>query len=243
MSEATISVNSAESGNKGLKGGALGLVSSVVIGMSSTAPAYSLAASLGLVVATTAGSGIVGVKAPAIMLLAFVPMYFIAVAYAELNKAEPDCGTTFTWAARAFGARVGWVLPLLGGIMLLGAFIIAAKLYSQSDYGETTLFGIGGVFLLGVGSLVLGVVLMEIYARIRPDYFAGRTLTRGQAELVLAPGAGVVPHVGLPDSGKMPTVISPDLSNLPPGERAVDAREIVGLPVREEDDRDDPTPS
>ena len=41
----------------------------------------------------------------------------------------------------------------------------------------------------------------------------------------------------------MPTVISPDLSNLPPGERAVHAREIVGLPAREEDDRDDPTPS
>ena len=37
-------------GTKGLKGGALGLVSSVVIGMASTAPAYSLAASLGLIV-------------------------------------------------------------------------------------------------------------------------------------------------------------------------------------------------
>ncbi|GAA4359634.1 APC family permease [Angustibacter luteus] len=569
MAEAMTNADTAASGSKGLKGGALGLVSSVVIGMSSTAPAYSLAASLGFVVATTAGDGIVGVKAPAIMLLAFVPMYFIAVAYAELNKAEPDCGTTFTWAARAFGARVGWmggwgiiaadvivmanlaqiagsysfelvgadsladstfwstvagivwiilmtyicyrgievsarvqyallsvevtvlvvfsayalikvytgnappgslhpslswliptglplssvvtatliavfiywgwdtavacneesddpgrtpgraaiiatvlllatyaivsiatvafagvgtsgiglgnldnaddvfralgqtvfgdstfgrlmegllvisvltsasastqttilptarttlsmsayraiparfarihpryltpsvstvwmgavsivfyvgltlvseniladsiaavglliafyygltgfacvwfyrrtltrnfrdlvmqgVLPLAGGIMLLGAFVIAAKLYSQSDYGETTLFGIGGVFLLGIGSLVLGVVLMEVYARIRPDFFAGRTLTRGQAELVLAPGVGAVPHIGLPDSGQMPTVIAPDLSNLPPGESAVDAREVVGLPAREEDERDDPTPS
>ena len=37
--------------SKGLKGGALGLVSSIVVGMASTAPAYSLAASLGLVVA------------------------------------------------------------------------------------------------------------------------------------------------------------------------------------------------
>ncbi len=35
------------SGEKGLKGGALGLVSSIVVGMASTAPAYSLAASLG----------------------------------------------------------------------------------------------------------------------------------------------------------------------------------------------------
>ena len=96
-------------GDKGLKGGALGLVSSIVVGMASTAPAYSLAASLGFVVATTNGNSIVGVKAPAIMLLAFVPMFFIAVAYSELNKAEPDCGTTFTWASRAFGPYVGWL--------------------------------------------------------------------------------------------------------------------------------------
>ena len=96
-------------GDKGLKSGALGLISSIVVGIASTAPAYSLAASLGFVVATTNGSGIVGVKAPAIMLLAFVPMFLIAIAYSELNKAEPDCGTTFTWASRAFGPWVGWM--------------------------------------------------------------------------------------------------------------------------------------
>jgi amino acid transporter len=95
--------------DKGLRIGALGLVSSVVVGVASTAPAYSLAASLGFVVATTNGDGIVGVKAPAIMLLAFVPMFFIAIAYTELNRSEPGCGTTSTWAARAFGPWVGWM--------------------------------------------------------------------------------------------------------------------------------------
>ena len=100
-------VSGSGAGEKGLKGGTLGLVSSIVVGVASTAPAYSLAASLGYVVLVSNGEGIVGVKAPAIMLLAFLPMYFIAVAYAELNKAEPDCGTTFIWAARAFGTRTG----------------------------------------------------------------------------------------------------------------------------------------
>ena len=95
MSKGELAVES-----KGLKGGALGLVSSIVVGMASTAPAYSLAATLGLVVAS-GGSLLAGVKAPAIVLLAFIPMYMIAVAYQELNKAEPDCGTTFTWATRA----------------------------------------------------------------------------------------------------------------------------------------------
>jgi hypothetical protein len=79
---AETTVDTAAAGAKGLKGGTLGLISSMVVGVASTAPAYSLAASLGYVVLVANGDGIVGIKAPSIMLLAFVPMYFIAVAYA-----------------------------------------------------------------------------------------------------------------------------------------------------------------
>jgi len=122
-----VTTESVERETKGLKAGALGLVGSVVVGIASTAPAYSLAASLGYVVITQNGSGIVGVKAPLIMVLAFIPMYFIAVAYAELNKAEPDCGTTFTWAARAFGTRTGW----LGGWGIIAADVIVMANLSQ----------------------------------------------------------------------------------------------------------------
>ena len=111
---------------KGLKGGALGLVSSVVVGTASTAPAYSLAASLGFVVAG-GGAILAGVMAPAIILLAFVPMYLIAVAYQELNRAEPDCGTTFTWAARAFGPITGW----LGGWGIIAADVIVMANLAQ----------------------------------------------------------------------------------------------------------------
>ncbi|WP_081681007.1 APC family permease [Cellulomonas sp. URHD0024] len=111
---------------KGLKGGALGLVSSIVVGTASTAPAYSLAASLGFVVAG-GGAILAGVKAPAIILLAFVPMYLIAVAYQELNRAEPDCGTTFTWATRAFGPITGW----LGGWGIIAADVIVMANLAQ----------------------------------------------------------------------------------------------------------------
>ena len=99
---------------KGLKGDALGLVSSIVIAMASTAPAYSLAATLGFVVMA------VGIYSPAIMVLAFLPMLFIAIAYQELNQDTPDCGTTFTWAARALGPRAGW----MGGWGIIAADII-----------------------------------------------------------------------------------------------------------------------
>ena len=86
--------------SKGLRGGTLGLLSGVVVGLASMAPAYSLAATLGLIVASGGGQ-LSGVKAPAVVLISFIPMYLIAVAYQELNEAEPDCGTTFRWASRA----------------------------------------------------------------------------------------------------------------------------------------------
>ena len=60
---------SEEPGDKGLKEGALGFISSVVVGVASTAPAYSLAATLGFVVIA-----IDGLQAPIITILAFVPM-------------------------------------------------------------------------------------------------------------------------------------------------------------------------
>ena len=89
--------------NKGLKTGAIGLLAAVVIGVASTAPGYSIAASLGFV------TGEAGFQAPAIMWLAFLPMLFIAAAYFYLNRADPDCGTTFTWATRAIGPKSGWI--------------------------------------------------------------------------------------------------------------------------------------
>jgi len=91
-----------ESRDKGLRTGALGLVSSVVMGVASVAPAYSLAATLFFVVAA------VGLKSPLVAVLAFVPMLLCSIGFSELNKADPDCGTTFIWAARAFGPKTGW---------------------------------------------------------------------------------------------------------------------------------------
>ena len=92
-----------EPDQKGLKKNAITFISNVVIGVASTAPGYSLAATLGFV---TAIAGI-GMGAPAVMLVAFIPMLFIALAYNYMNRADPDCGTTFTWVTRAMGPSAG----------------------------------------------------------------------------------------------------------------------------------------
>ncbi len=107
--------------DKGLRGGAIGLLSSVVIGVSSTAPAYSMAATLGLVAAVT------GFHSPGILVASFVPMLCIALAFRDLNKVDPDCGTTFAWAARAFGPWIGW----MGGWGIVAADVIVMASLSQ----------------------------------------------------------------------------------------------------------------
>ena len=107
--------------DKGLKGGALGLVAATVMGVASTAPAYSLAATLGLIVA------VVGLGAPIVAVLAFIPIFLTSIGYSELNKADPDCGTTFTWAARAFGPRTGWA----GGWAIVAADVLVMASLAQ----------------------------------------------------------------------------------------------------------------
>ena len=110
--------------DKGLKKGALGLISSTVIGVASTAPAYSLAATLGFVVV------VIGPQAPIVTILAFIPILLTSFAYRELNRADPDCGTTFTWATRAFGPKTGW----------MGGWGIVAEMphggFKHSGYGK-----------------------------------------------------------------------------------------------------------
>ena len=88
---------------KGLSSGTLGVVGSTVIGLASTAPLYSLAATLGYVIIA------VGAQAPLVFIVACIPMIFAAFAYQELNREMPDCGTTFVWGAKAFGPVTGWI--------------------------------------------------------------------------------------------------------------------------------------
>jgi hypothetical protein len=92
------------------------------------------------------------------------------------------------------------VLPLLGGLLLLAFFFIAAKTYANPDYGYTSIAGVGGVFLIGIGSLLLGVVLMFVYQAIAPAYFRGDTLPKAQsADLVLVGGGDRPEGVRPPD--------------------------------------------
>lgn len=150
-----------EVGEGGLRANAIGFVSSTVIGVASTAPGYSLAAVLGFVVAAGPVGATVGVQGPAIMIAAFIPMLFIAASYFYMNRADPDCGTTFTWVSKALGPRTGW----LGGWAIIVADIIVMANLAQ-------IAGLYSFYLVGIDEpstvavTALGVIWIAIMTAI-----------------------------------------------------------------------------
>lgn len=175
----------AGAGDKGLKKNAIGFVSSIVIGVASTAPGYSLAAVLGFVVAAGTTTSVVGFQAPAIMIVAFLPMLFIAAAYYYMNRADPDCGTTFSWVTKAMGPHIGW----LGGWAIIIADIIVmanlaqiAGLYSFLLVGwESAADSIVAVTAVGVVWIaimtVIVVISIELSARTQVFLLGAEVIT------------------------------------------------------------------
>src|SRR3954468_13745614 len=145
--------------DKGLKKDALGFVSSCVIGVASTAPGYSLAASLGFVVAVAG----VGLQAPAGILVAFVPMLLIASAYYYLNRADPDCGTTFSWATRALGPSVGWIG---GWAIILADVIVMANLAQIAGLSSFLLVGWQSAADSTLAVTIVGVIWIVVMTAI-----------------------------------------------------------------------------
>src|SRR5271170_2063658 len=173
IESAAVSGSPASSGvvDKGLKKGAIGYLSNIVIGVASTAPAYSLAATLGFILAVKG----VGVHAPAVMLVAFIPMLLVASAYKYFNRADPDAGTTFAWTTRAFGPVTGW---LNGWAIFLADLIVMASLADIAAIYTFKLFGfseLGGSKVAIIIAAILWIAIMtwicyrgiELSARIQ----------------------------------------------------------------------------
>lgn len=161
---------------KGLKPNAITFVSNVVIGVASAAPAYSLASALGTI------AGLAAFGTPAIMIAAFLPMFCVAVAYYHLNRAHPDCGTTFAWVARTMGPHAGWI----GGWALIATnIIVMPSLAAIAGQYTFQLFGVtepslAAVTALGVGWIALMTALcyfgIEVSATTQRVLLAGEVI-------------------------------------------------------------------
>jgi amino acid transporter len=145
---------------KGLNSGALGLFASVVIGVASVAPAYSLAATVGLVAA------LVGLHSPFILIVGFIPMVLVASGFYYMNRADPDCGETFIWTTRAFGPQLGWIIGFsaaASSVIVMANLVQIAALYMweflglQSLANSTLWTTVGGVAWILIVALFVAI--------------------------------------------------------------------------------------
>jgi amino acid transporter len=168
-----------ETGDKGLKKNAIGFASSVVIGVASTAPGYSLAATLGFVAAAVA------LQSPAILLISFIPMFLVAGGYYYMNKADPDCGTSFSWVTKAMGPQLGWLAGwaiVVADVVVMANLAQIAGLYSfelvgwQAAAASTVAVTLVGVLWIVIMTAIV-VIGIELSARTQVGLLAAEIFT------------------------------------------------------------------
>jgi amino acid transporter len=197
-------------GDKGLKKNAIGFVSSVVIGVASTAPGYSLAATLGFVAAAVA------LQSPAILLISFVPMFLVAGGYYYMNKADPDCGTSFSWVTKAMGPQLGW---LAGWAIVVADVIVMANLAQIAGLYTFLLFGWNSAAASTVAVTAVGVfwiVLMTAIVVIGIELSARTQVGLLAAEIFTLALFAIVALVKVYAGSAPPASIHPSLSWINP---------------------------
>ncbi len=200
----------AEHQEKGLKKDAIGFVDGVSIGLASTAPAYSLAAVIGSIVVA------VGVNAPGVLILSFVPMFFIAAAFFYLNRADQDCGTTFSWVTRAIGPYWGF---MGGWAICVTGILVVGSLADVSAFYFFDLLGLDDLKKERVAVIALACVVIVVMTTIcvigtQTSARLQRVLTLGQVGILLL--FAVVAFVDLAFGDAGPKSIDPSIGWLNP---------------------------
>ncbi|WP_327358589.1 APC family permease [Streptomyces sp. NBC_01304] len=106
----------------------LGVVDGIALAASSTAATTSIGIGMGALAAT------VGLQAPAVLLIAFLPIIGIAAAYARLNRSEPNMGSGYVWVGKSLGPWFGF---LTGWVTFVGTMIFMA--YTSAVTGSVLL--------------------------------------------------------------------------------------------------------
>jgi amino acid transporter len=130
----------------------------IIMGLSSSGPAQTIAVSLAGLVAVSGYGGIIPI------LICFVPMLGIAVAYQRLNRWDQSSGATYTWVAKVFhpylGFLSGWMILLyytLGTTTLtIPAGVYTLQLFAPSQVdNHLAVFALGALWNLLVTALAI----------------------------------------------------------------------------------------
>ena len=78
------------------------------------------------------------------------------------------------------------VVPGLGAVVLAAVFVQTAIDAMDPAYGSgSSVLGVGSVFVIGIGLLVVGLVLALVRRQTHPAFFRGETLHTDTPSLVL----------------------------------------------------------
>ncbi len=154
-------------GEPQLEHDAVGLVQDTIIGMASSAPAASIALTLGvLALATAYGSAMV-------IVITAIPMLIIANAYRRLNLWNQNCGASYEWVGRAMnpylGYMVGWimvagyVIATVSGVEVLGPSVLAV--FGSNSTSVAANIAIASA--VGLVMLVVAIIGIRITAEVQ----------------------------------------------------------------------------
>jgi amino acid transporter len=149
-----------------LQANRVGLGDAIVMGLSSSGPAQTLAVSLAGLVAVSGYGGVVPI------LICFIPMIGIAIAYQRLNRWDQSSGATYTWVAKVFnpylGFLSGWMI-LLYYTLGTTTLTIPAGVYTLALLAPFAVDNHWAIFLVGAAwnllITALAIVGLKIVAR------------------------------------------------------------------------------
>jgi amino acid transporter len=120
-----------------------------------------------LIVLSIVSNNVLGDSISAIVLL--IAFYYSLLGVAALWAFRKEAFRSLGDAMSKFAA------PLVGTVILGWALVRNGKDTIADDYGLTTLFGVGGVFVIGTATVVIGIVLMAVWNMKAPAFFRGET--------------------------------------------------------------------
>lgn len=90
-------------GHESLHGNVLTLFDSIVMAIAGVAPAYSISATMGVMISA------VGLLGPASLLWCGIPMFGVVVSFLYLNRWQANAGASYAWVGKALSADLGFM--------------------------------------------------------------------------------------------------------------------------------------
>jgi amino acid transporter len=140
---------------------AIGVAQDTVIGLSSSAPAATMAVTLASLAAVAAYGG------GPVIILCGVPMLILANAYRRLNLWNANCGASFEWVGRAINPYLGF---FTGWLMLAGYLVGSISVVVVLAPAVLAIFGANATSTwpnIGISTALILVMLAIAVAGIR----------------------------------------------------------------------------